>query len=271
MKKLISIMLTVAMVLSMLVAAIPAGAASTVESGHVPADFDGDGVTDAGARAVGSVAEFKAMADGGKYYLTKDLVIKTGSDGVEAGKPVRNWTTNGLYFDGCGHTIEFDKTAGTNVTATSLFDGSNTANGLQIKNLNITGVINAPENHDQHVSTLTQAGGAGVVENVTSSVAITVSSLSGNTAVGGVWAKTEGTATTFKNVHFTGSITMKCAVPTAGYGGVGGIVGYVKGPSTIEDCSNSGKITVGVAGMTVPFLMMASAVSCLFMLFSPNQ
>ena len=251
MKKLISIILTVAMVLTLLVAAIPASAASTVESGHVPADFDGDGVTDAGAKAVGSVAEFRAMADGGKYYLTKDLVIKTGSDGVTAGSPVKGWTENGIYFDGCGHTIEFDKNAGTATTATSLFDGSKTANGLKIKNLNITGIINAPANHGQHVSSLTQAGGAGVVENVTSSVAITVSSLSGNTAVGGVWAKTESTATTFKNVHFTGSITMKCAVPTAGYGGVGGIVGYVKGPSTIQDCSNSGKITVGVSGRLI--------------------
>ncbi|MBE6536051.1 MAG: hypothetical protein E7677_05460 [Ruminococcaceae bacterium] len=262
MKKLISILLSVAMFLTVFVAAIPASASeeilgndveekkASVSANHVPADFDGDGKTDAGAVAINSVAGLQGISGGGKYYLTSDIVVKTGENGVTAGKPVKGWS-GGFYLDGCGYTVKMNENAGTAATSTSLFDGS--AETIYVKNLNVTGIINAPASHNQHISALGQGGGGIVAENVVSDVDITVESLNGNLAVGGVWSKTEASKpATFKKVHFTGSITMKCPVPTAGYGGVGGIVGYSKCALTVEDCSNTGNITVGYAGMTVP-------------------
>ncbi|MBE6536050.1 MAG: hypothetical protein E7677_05455, partial [Ruminococcaceae bacterium] len=272
MKKLISILLSVAMLLSMLVAAIPASAAentlgndtqaasdagaekkATVPENHVPGDFDGDGATDKDAIAIDSMAKLQAM-QGKKGYLTKDFVVKMSdakpaTDANNAFTIASGWPGVDTYLDGCGYTIEFDKSVakGGADTPVALFNGSGAV--IHVKNLNLTGVINASS--DSHVAPLCKHGGKGDVENVVVDVDITVKSIGANASISGVWGKTDGsTPLTMKNVHFTGSIDVKCDVSTGGYGGVGGLIGNTQAVTAIENCSSSGAITVTATGTT---------------------
>ena len=254
MKKLISILLTVTMLLSLFVVAIPASAEekkATVAADHVPGDFDGDGKTDAGAVAIDTMEELQAM-QGKKGYLTRDFVVtmddaKPATDTNNAFTIAGGWPSANTYLDGCGYTIEFDKTVakGGAATPVALFNG--TAGTVHVKNLNLTGVINAES--DSHVAPLCKHGGSGVVENVVIDVDITVKSIGAAGAISGAWGKAEVAGgkpqtVSMKDVHFTGSIDVKCAVSTGSYGGVGGLIGNNKGITELENCSNSGVITV---------------------------
>ena len=197
MKKLISILLTVAMILSMCVAAIPASAAenasasekkATVAANHVPADFDGDGVTDAGAKKITTVAELKGIAAGQKAYLANDLLVKP-EDKNGSLILIGGWFTEDTYLDGCGYTIEFDKTAAaTTQTAVALFNGGTKT--ITIKNLNLTGVMNTTDALDTHVAVLCKHGSNAVVENVVIDVDMNLNVIKNASA--GAWGKIDG-------------------------------------------------------------------------------
>ena len=259
MKRLISIMLTVAMVLSMLVAAVPASAETalgndsesasnetqkkaTVAANHVPGDFDGDGVTDAGAKKITTVAELKGIASGEKAYLANDLVV-TPEDKNGNMVLIGGWFGNTTYLDGCGYTIEFDKNVDTTTqTAVAIFNG--TGGTIVIKNLNVAGVMNTTDAIDTHFGVLCKHGGSAVVENVVIDVDVTLNTIKSGTS--GAWAKLDGACTAiFKNVHFTGSINANAAL-TNSYGGLGGFIGERSGSGEIvfENCSNTGTITL---------------------------
>lgn len=230
-KRLLSLLLVLAMVFSLMPAAL---AADTVDVSALP-EYTADADTSAGAAYKISTEEslraFAAAvkADGGKgtynlsgvsFYLANDIAL-TG-----AWTPVGNAASYpGDFFagtfDGCGHTI-----SGLNVQGRGLFAAINQA---AIRNLNVSGTVN---------STVSYVGGivgkvqAGTIENC--SFSGSVSSSKSKAYVGGI-------AGGLNSANVTISGCANTADVTGGY--AGGILGFWKTAATIQNCYNTGSIT----------------------------
>lgn len=230
-KRLLSLLLVLAMVFSLMPAAL---AADTVDVSALP-EYTADADTSAGAAYKISTEEslraFAAAvkADDGKgtyslsgvsFYLANDVAL-TGT-----WTPVGNAASYpGDFFagtfDGCGHTI-----SGLNVQGRGLFAAINQA---AIRNLNVSGTVN---------STVSYVGGivgkvqAGTIENC--SFSGSVSSSKSKAYVGGI-------AGGLYSANVTISGCANTADVTGGY--AGGILGYWRTAATIQNCYNTGSIT----------------------------
>ena len=227
-KRLLSLLLVLAMVFSLMPAAL---AADTVDVSALP-EYTADADTSAGAAYKISTEEslraFAAAvkADDGKgtyslsgvsFYLANDIAL-TGT-----WTPVSNAA---LYpgdffagtFDGCGHTI-----SGLNVQGRGLFAAINQA---AIRNLNVSGTVN---------STVSYVGGIvgkvqdGTIENCSFSGSVTGGGYTGGIA-GGLSSN---------NVTISGCVNAADVTGTT----AGGILGYGKKIVAIRDCYNTGSVT----------------------------
>lgn len=230
-KRLLSLLLVLAMVFSLMPAAL---AADTVDVSALP-EYTADADTSAGAAYKISTEEglraFAAAvkADDGKgtynlsgvsFYLANDIAL-TG-----AWTPVGNAA---LYpgdsfagtFDGCGHTI-----SGLNVQGQGLFAAINQAT---IRNLNVSGTVSSTVNYVGGIVGKVQAG---TIENC--SFSGSVSSSKKSAYVGGI-------AGGLYSANVTISGCANTADVTGGY--AGGILGYWRTAATIQNCYNTGSIT----------------------------
>lgn len=230
-KRLLALLLVLAMVFSLMPAAL---AADTVDVSALP-EYTADADTSAGAAYKISTEEslraFAAAvkADDGKgtynlsgvsFYLANDIAL-TGT-----------WTPVGnaaLYpgdffagtFDGCGHTI-----SGLNVQGQGLFAAINQAT---IRNLNVSGTVSSTVNYVGGIVGKVQAG---TIENC--SFSGSVSSSKSKAYVGGI-------AGGLYSANVTISGCANTADVTGGY--AGGILGYWRTAATIQNCYNTGSIT----------------------------
>lgn len=230
-KRLLSLLLVLAMVFSLMPAAL---AADTVDVSALP-EYTAEADTSAGAAYKISTEEslraFAAAvkADGGKgtyslsgvsFYLANDIAL-TGAwtpvgNGVSAVKDFFAGT-----FDGCGHTI-----SGLNVQGQGLFAAINQA---AIRNLNVSGTVNSTVNYVGGIVGKVQAG---TIENC--SFSGSVSSSKKSAYVGGI-------AGGLYSANVTISGCANTADVTGGY--AGGILGYWRTAATIQNCYNTGSIT----------------------------
>lgn len=230
-KRLLALLLVLAMVFSLMPAAL---AADTVDVSALP-EYTADADTSAGAAYKISTEEslraFAAAvkADGGNgtynlsgvsFYLANDIAL-TGAwtpvgNGVSAVKDFFAGT-----FDGCGHTI-----SGLNVQGQGLFAAINQA---AIRNLNVSGTVNSTVNYVGGIVGKVQAG---TIENC--SFSGSVSSSKKSAYVGGI-------AGGLYSANVTISGCANTADVTGGY--AGGILGYWKTAATIQNCYNTGSIT----------------------------
>lgn len=230
-KRLLSLLLVLAMVFSLMPAAL---AADTVDVSALP-EYTADADTSAGAAYKISTEEglraFAAAvkADDGKgtynlsgvsFYLANDIAL-TGTwtpvgNGVSAVKDFFAGT-----FDGCGHTI-----SGLNVQGQGLFAAINQA---AIRNLNVSGTVNSTVNYVGGIVGKVQAG---TIENC--SFSGSVSSSKKSAYVGGI-------AGGLYSANVTISGCANTADVTGGY--AGGILGYWRTAATIQNCYNTGSIT----------------------------
>ena len=257
-KRLLALLLVLAMVFSLMPAAL---AADTVDVSALP-EYTAGADTSAGAAYKISTEEslraFAAAvkADGGNgtynlsgvsFYLANDVAL-TGT-----WTPVGNAASYpGDFFagtfDGCGHTI-----SGLNVQGSVVNQGLFAAiNQATIRSLNVSGVVSCgTKNYIGGIVGKVQAGtiencsfsgsvtggytggiaGGQNSNNVTISGCVNAADVTGTTAGGilGYW----GTAATIQNCYNTGSIT--------GSDKAGGIVGQLK-KGTIENCYSIGDI-----------------------------
>ena len=218
MKKLVSIGLVVTMLLSMVLVIVPAINAEDPVS--VP-----DGYT-----AVNSLADFKKMTSGGKYYLTTDLTIDQNS-GMQNGT-----------FDGGGHTI----TLGSGVNSVFGWFGNGTMN---VSNLVIEGAVtwdNTKASFPDHVGTLAIHGGNGwKVDNVVSKVDININfgadyASGKDHHFGGIMSKAEGNCS-ISNSTYEGTVTITGDRIRRSFGAIVGELKY--GVNSITNCTNNGNIT----------------------------
>ncbi len=230
-KRLLSLLLVLAMVFSLMPAAL---AADTVDVSALP-EYTADADTSAGAAYKISTEEglraFAAAvkADDGKgtynlsgvsFYLANDIAL-TGT-----WTPVGNAASYpGDFFagtfDGCGHTI-----SGLNVQGQGLFAAINQAT---IRNLNVSGTVNSTVNYVGGIVGKVQAG---TIENC--SFSGSVSSSKKSAYVGGI-------AGGLYSANVTISGCANTADVTGGY--AGGILGYWRTAATIQNCYNTGSIT----------------------------
>ncbi len=237
MKKTLSIILAVVMLLGMFVIVPVSGTEATT-----PAE--------GAAIAVKTEAEFLAMDPAGNYYLDADITL-TKTYGLPEGEITAENQPKVFTgkFDGMGHTVT--------ITNQAMFAEAKDAT---IQNVIVNGEINATEigykydsdadyseikliGYDFYASTVVVADGATVLRNITSNVNFT-STLS-NTRYGGIAAE----ARTGHKLRIEGCIN-NGDIEANSY--VGGIFGWsaVKGDSIIVDCVNNGNIhiTAGYCG-----------------------
>lgn len=230
-KRLLSLLLVLAMVFSLMPAAL---AADTVDVSALP-EYTADADTSAGAAYKISTEEglraFAAAvkADDGKgtynlsgvsFYLANDIAL-TGTwtpVGSAASYPGDFFAGT---FDGCGHTI-----SGLNVQGQGLFAAINQAT---IRNLNVSGTVNSTVNYVGGIVGKVQAG---TIENC--SFSGSVSSSKKSAYVGGI-------AGGLYSANVTISGCANTADVTGGY--AGGILGYWRTAATIQNCYNTGSIT----------------------------
>ncbi len=213
MKKTVSIILIVVMLLSMSLALLPTFAA-------VP-----EGYT-----AISALSE---ISGAGKYYLTQDVSISgTKTSGEGEGFAVKGWLSGkgDIILDGGDHTV----TVTDNATIFAGGDGNTT---LTVKNLKLEGTMNLTS-AETHVAPLVRHGFAKslTLENVSSDVDINIST-NFDGALGGIVGKNEGSVT-LKNVKYTGNIDISGAANTKNnsepYHSVGGIIGATNGIFTVD-------------------------------------
>ncbi len=235
MKKILSMLLIVAMLISMVVVAVPTAFAADVPEGFT------------------AIENFDNLAAGGKYYLTKDITVE-GRKGIGSD----------VILDGGGHTVTYTGT-------TALFGW---ANNVTVKNLNMVGTIEASGNNAYNEGVLTNGfEGNSTIENCNFDVDLTFEGTV--QYLGGVTGKHESTGNTItlKNIVNKGDITVNGLVIN-GCGGIigwtnssnaiidncvyegnititnntgnqsfaGGIVGKIQRNATITNCINKGDV-----------------------------
>ncbi len=234
MKKILSMVLIVAMLLSMVLVAIPASAADNVPEGYTP------------------IENLDNLAAGGKYYLTKDITVNG-----------RKSIGHNVVLDGGGHTVTYTGTG-------SLFGW---AKNITVRNLNMVGSITDGSNYNAGGALTNGFEESATVENCTFDVDI-IATTDCTSVGGVFSKNESGTGATvtFRNVVNNGDITVKCKVSkgiggimgwstattifeNCYYGGkitvennkdtaafVGGIIGGANGNTTLTNCVNAGTI-----------------------------
>lgn len=230
-KRLLSLLLVLAMVFSLMPAAL---AADTVDVSALP-EYTADADTSAGAAYKISTEEglraFAAAvkADDGKgtynlsgvsFYLANDIALTGAWTPVGSAASYPGDFFAGT-FDGCGHTI-----SGLNVQGQGLFAAINQAT---IRNLNVSGTVSSTVNYVGGIVGKVQAG---TIENC--SFSGSVSSSKKSAYVGGI-------AGGLYSANVTISGCANTADVTGGY--AGGILGYWRTAATIQNCYNTGSIT----------------------------
>lgn len=233
-KRLLSLLLVLAMVFSLMPAAL---AADTVDVSALPeytadADTSADAAykisTEEGLRAFAAAVK----ADDGKgtynlsgvsFYLANDIALTDTWTPVGSAASYPGDFFAGT-FDGCGHTI-----SGLNVQGQGLFAAINQAT---IRNLNVSGTVSSTVNYVGGIVGKVQAG---TIENC--SFSGSVSSSKKSAYVGGI-------AGGLYSANVTISGCANTADVTGGY--AGGILGYWKTAATIQNCYNTGSITGSV-------------------------
>ncbi len=182
-------------------------------------------------RTRADLVQLATNVNGGNSYEGYTLYVKAdinmGGSGSGSFTPIGTSTNSRSFdgtFDGQNHTISNLYINGGSAWRQGLFGFASAKS--TIRNFTITGSI---------TSTGTYIGGAcgqsyGIIENITSSVNITVTTSSGN-CVGGVVGMN---SKIIRNCTYTGNIS--------GTRAVGGIVGKVDNVTLIENC------TVGISG-----------------------
>lgn len=211
MKKTLSIIMSLCMILSVCFFSVSAAEATV---GSVAADYK----PAEGAIAITDAAGFAAMAADGSYYLANDITIDaTWNAGAPAAATPQDFTAFEGTLDGNGKTVTitaplFGKLHGT------------------VKNLTITGSVNGNGNYIAALSCY--AKGTFTVENVLNKAAV-----SGGTTSGGILGYcATGTVATFTGCQNDGNVTEAT-------GQVGGIVGYIQDDvAVITDCVNNGNL-----------------------------
>lgn len=235
-KRLLALLLVLAMVFSLMPAAL---AADTVDVSALP-EYTADADTSAGAAYKISTEEslraFAAAvkADDGKgtynlsgvsFYLANDIAL-TGAwtpvgNGVSAVKDFFAGT-----FDGCGHTI-----SGLNVQGSTVNQGLFAAiNKATIRNLNVSGTVSCGTKN--YVGGIVGKVQDGTIENCSFSGSVT----GGYT--GGIAGGIAGGLNS-NNVTISGCVNAADVTGTT----AGGIFGYWKNTAAIRDCYNTGSVT----------------------------
>jgi len=215
MKKTLSIIMALCMVLSVCFFSVSAAEAAigTVAADYKPAE---------GAVAVTTEAEFLAMAADGNYYLANDITLtKTYAQAPFTGT-----------FDGCGKTITI---------STPLFANL----GGTVKNLTINGEVTAitkdgsqsDGGHMASIACYSSKNDTIVIENICNNA-----NISGGETSGGIYGYVrDGSDLTIKNCINNGSVT--------GTGQTAGMIGYSQGKTAvIENCVNNGTISTSSYG-----------------------
>lgn len=231
-KRLLALLLVLAMVFSLMPAAL---AADTVDVSALP-EYTADADTSAGAAYKISTEEslraFAAAvkADDGKgtynlsgvsFYLANDIAL-TGAwtpvgNGVSAVKDFFAGT-----FDGCGHTI-----SGLNVQSSTANQGLFAAiNKATIRNLNVSGTVSCGTKN--YVGGIVGKVQDGTIENCSFSGSVTGGYTGG--IAGGLNSN---------NVTISGCVNAADVTGTT----AGGILGYWKNTAAIRDCYNTGSVT----------------------------
>ena len=153
-------------------------------------------------------------------------------------------------FDGAGHTISglylnFSSIDTYQDQGLGLF--THVRQGGTVKNLAVEGIIDCSERQlDLPIGGIVGKNNGGTISNCTSSVDITASV---DSNVGGIVGSSDSGGT-IVDCHNTGSINVTGSVDS----NVGGIVGLAGNPNgrvtvTVENCENTGKVTVGGKGL----------------------
>jgi len=207
MKKTVSVLLVLALMLSAVLAVIPVSAAS--------------------GEAIGDEWDFREMKPTGNYYLSNDISISADSKDVAFVKDfVGTLDGNGHKITLNGHKAVFWRVTGT------------------VKNLTVDGNINLTSSSTAAGLTFYNQG---ILENITSKVAISGSGYEKQTnSVGGICAEIDGGAyPTIKDCVFEGSITFNTTSTVDAPFNMGGIVGKAASTSKalLDNCVNKGNIT----------------------------
>jgi len=228
-KKIVSLLLTITIILTTVLVAIPITTVGAEES------------TPAG-EAIGNASKLSQMVDNGTYYL---------SDNIELDE---NWTplsVSGITLDGNGYSIKF-------VGARSLFGGTGNINGLTLKNITFTGAVTLNDTTIRTFSPLFSSTsdtayitGAVSMTNIVADVDVTVKevSTSGTKYVAGFCSRISGASSvTIDNVKGTADFRIEPSANNSTISYAGGIFSLVQATSTatvtINACSNEGTVTV---------------------------
>ncbi len=245
MKKTISILLIVTMLLSMVLTAIPVGATTGTGSGAsaqstnvtiptVPTEVNalpvqnwarpwatGTDAEKAEWTALSSVSDLTKVKNGGKFYLTADIEMNVafgqgnGFDG----------TPEGTILDGDGHKF---------IYSSGDYTAFSWASNMEIRNLILTGTLDVGAKVGLAPIGGHNSGGPNgklIFNNVWSDVDITVNN-GGGIAIGGVTMNaTDGSS--FTDVIFTGSIKRTDGSDVQS---VGGIVAQTTGSVSFTRC-----------------------------------
>ena len=246
MRKILSLVLVVAMLLSMVVLAVPASAEAAgnetdlmIKTWEKPWESS-DPLVSSDWIAIGSLTDWFAVFDnannaalaGHKYYLTADLDFSSCRDRGDS-------QPSDFVLDGNGHSITLAET-GKNIV---LFDKPG---NITIKNLVIKGNVkaygdNPDDKNGVFLSPFAKWDHSGWTKmyNVTSAINVKYTRTvdDGQYLSGLVGVCRDGSE--LENVKFTGSMTVG---NRAMLDGVGGIAARTYGNVSIKNCSNQGNI-----------------------------
>ena len=245
MKKIISLLVIMAMMLASVLAMIPASAETP------------DGT------AISSAAEFAAMQPTGKYYLTADITISTAYSDAFAGtfngngKKINLAGANCVFKELAGGTIENVTTDGAIITGGNLSSSGLVLEGYgTIKNVTSSVDITYTNEDKEQKININGKGAAGIIAQLSSDTFPTVirdCKNEGNISVeyigqGGTtfhylagivaWGQ-RAAQVSIINCQNTGNMTSKL---NGAY--IGGIMGWAKQtPVTISECTNTGNLS----------------------------
>ncbi len=201
-------------------------------------------------RTMAELFEWNANRVGG----TEDNVI-IGADIDMENEP---WVPKDFTgtFDGQGHKLyNLSVKRSANACFVNTLDGTikdvtfGTSNGTSYDGQSVIIQNNPDDTADsgwRYAGLVTRLSADAVLENITSYVPVTVASTSkSKTRIGGLVAIIAG-ASSVKNCHNYGAVSNEATAPVAA-GVVGGLIGWTDATVTVEDCSNSGNVTVGSA------------------------
>lgn len=231
MKKFLSMLLTVAIVLSTLCLPAVAEGEPVAQSGPAIGEV-ADGYTPVnGSKAINTLADLKAITDfTGNYHLTVDITVNiTGAD-TDPTFPLVNGDFSGV-FDGCGKKITIVIAENQSITASSgiLFNKV----GGTVKNLTIENAVYTASGSSGVLAAASTSGKPVTVTNVAITGAIITGNASDEQFIGGFLGN-PGHSSTFVDCLFNGTLTNS-------KGDVGGFIGFTGGTSqyTFKGCSST--------------------------------